>query len=121
MYFLSVHGHFLPSVIPIAMCCNNNLIFLMLELLWQVSYRFFVLTNQLKSSFVPHKDNQQLLQMAITGACISTCLYFIGKLTVDLPKLMVCFFIQNQLISMLFQILKVALWCPIYLCRLHSH
>jgi hypothetical protein len=89
------------------MCCNKNLIILMLEFLWQVSYRFFVLTNQLKSSFVPHKDNRGLLQMAITGACISTCLYFVGKLVVDLPKLMVCFFVQNQLISMLFQCLTV--------------
>jgi hypothetical protein len=53
-----------------------------------VSHRFFELTNRLKNTFVPHKDNARLYQMATAGAIICIILYASAQLTIHLPKLL---------------------------------
>jgi hypothetical protein len=53
-----------------------------------VSYRFFELTNRLKNTFVPHKDNARLYQMATAGLIICISLYAVAQLTIHLPKLL---------------------------------
>ncbi|KAH8959500.1 hypothetical protein BDL97_06G080700 [Sphagnum fallax] len=53
-----------------------------------VSYRLFELTNRLKLTFVPHKDNRRLSHVALTGASLAIALYAAALLIIKLPRLM---------------------------------
>ncbi|XP_023545165.1 protein REDUCED WALL ACETYLATION 3 [Cucurbita pepo subsp. pepo] len=50
-----------------------------------VSLRIFELTNTLKSTFVPTKDNRRLLHNLLAGAAISVCLYCISLVILFIP------------------------------------
>nr|KAJ0197242.1 hypothetical protein LSAT_V11C700356510 [Lactuca sativa] len=51
-----------------------------------ISCRLFELTNTLKSVFIPTKNDRQLLSNFLAGAAISTCLYLIASLVVQIPQ-----------------------------------
>ncbi|TYK13262.1 protein REDUCED WALL ACETYLATION 3-like [Cucumis melo var. makuwa] len=50
-----------------------------------VSLRIFELTNTLKTTFVPTKDNRRLLHNFLAGAAISVCLYCISLVILLIP------------------------------------
>ncbi|KAL2629891.1 hypothetical protein R1flu_014577 [Riccia fluitans] len=50
-----------------------------------VSYRLFELTNQLKSAFIPAKDNKRLGHVALAALVIALSLYGVGYLLVLVP------------------------------------
>ncbi|GKU94237.1 hypothetical protein SLEP1_g7763 [Rubroshorea leprosula] len=50
-----------------------------------VSHRLFELTNTLKSTFIPTKENRRLLYNCVAGAVISLCLYFISLILLQIP------------------------------------
>ncbi|GLT50616.1 hypothetical protein SLA2020_240910 [Shorea laevis] len=50
-----------------------------------VSHRLFELTNTLKSTFIPTKENRRLLYNCVAGAVISLCLYCISLILLQIP------------------------------------
>lgn len=54
-----------------------------------VSYRFFELTNTLKTAFVPSKDDRRLAYNVITAGAISICLYSVSFVLLQIPRMMV--------------------------------
>lgn len=57
----------------------------------QVSYRFFELTNTLKTAFVPSKDDRRLAYNVITAGAISICLYSVSFVLLQIPRMMVSY------------------------------
>ncbi|KZV39072.1 hypothetical protein F511_35325 [Dorcoceras hygrometricum] len=54
-----------------------------------VSCRLFELTNTLKSTFIPSKDNKRLGQNLIAATVIASILYVLGLLFLKVPQMMV--------------------------------
>lgn len=52
-----------------------------------VSRRLFELTNTLRATFVPSKDNNRLLYNVITGASISLFLYCVSLILLQIPQI----------------------------------
>ncbi|XP_031131120.1 protein REDUCED WALL ACETYLATION 3-like [Ipomoea triloba] len=50
-----------------------------------ISYRLFELTNNLKSVFVPTRDNKKLFYNFVAGVLISACLYCISFILLQIP------------------------------------
>ncbi|KAF8392704.1 hypothetical protein HHK36_023053 [Tetracentron sinense] len=50
-----------------------------------ISYRFFELTNTLKTAFVPSKDNKRLMYNMIAAAVISAVLYSLSFIFLQIP------------------------------------
>ncbi|CAD5190669.1 protein REDUCED WALL ACETYLATION 3-like [Musa acuminata AAA Group] len=50
-----------------------------------ISYRIFDLTNLLKATFIPSKDNKRLFHNLISGAIVSFCLYCISTVILHIP------------------------------------
>ncbi|XP_038718797.1 protein REDUCED WALL ACETYLATION 3-like isoform X2 [Tripterygium wilfordii] len=50
-----------------------------------VSHRLFELTNSLKTTFIPTKDNRRLLYNCLAGAAISLILYCISLILLQIP------------------------------------
>ncbi|XP_010270836.1 PREDICTED: protein REDUCED WALL ACETYLATION 3 isoform X2 [Nelumbo nucifera] len=53
-----------------------------------ISHRIFELTNTLKSSFVPSKDNKRLMYNMIAAAVISIMLYSLSFVFLQIPKIL---------------------------------
>uniref|UniRef100_A0A7N0UB30 Cas1p 10 TM acyl transferase domain-containing protein n=1 Tax=Kalanchoe fedtschenkoi TaxID=63787 RepID=A0A7N0UB30_KALFE len=53
-----------------------------------ISYRLFELTNTLKNSFVPGKDNKRLTSNIIGAAAVSGVLYVLAFVFLQIPQLM---------------------------------
>uniref|UniRef100_A0A7N0UEJ5 Cas1p 10 TM acyl transferase domain-containing protein n=2 Tax=Kalanchoe fedtschenkoi TaxID=63787 RepID=A0A7N0UEJ5_KALFE len=53
-----------------------------------ISYRLFELTNTLKNSFVPAKDNKRLTSNIIGAAAVSGVLYVLAFVFLQIPQLM---------------------------------
>ncbi|KAI3800634.1 hypothetical protein L1987_28728 [Smallanthus sonchifolius] len=51
-----------------------------------ISCRLFELTNTLKTVFIPTKNDRQLLSNFVAGAAISTCLYLVASIVVQIPQ-----------------------------------
>ncbi|XP_073119282.1 protein REDUCED WALL ACETYLATION 2-like [Henckelia pumila] len=54
-----------------------------------VSYRLFELTNTLKSTFIPSKDNKRLGQNLAAGMVIASFLYVLALVLLKVPQMMV--------------------------------
>lgn len=61
----------------------------------QVSYRFFQLTNTLKSTFIPSKDIKRLGYNMVAAIVLATCLYTLSFVLLRIPPMMVkcCYFL----------------------------
>lgn len=60
----------------------------------QVSHRIFELTNTLKMTFVPSRDNKRLSYNFLAGIAISVILYSVSFVLVNVPKMLVRIYIQ---------------------------
>ncbi|CAI9118933.1 OLC1v1020567C1 [Oldenlandia corymbosa var. corymbosa] len=53
-----------------------------------VSYRLFELTNTLKTTFVPSKDDKRLGYNIVAGVVVATCLYTLSFVLLRIPQMM---------------------------------
>ena len=81
----------------------------------QVSYRLFELTNMLKSTFVPSKDNKRLGHNIVAAVVIASGLYMLSFVLLRIPPVMVSFTLLRMIVLNL-SFIMVLSFCPHFIC-----